>query len=95
MTLRRSGADVNITAEATQTDQRTQESFGTTLTINTYSVQLEADAPRFDNDVISLPHPPPVSADPRVGTERFVEYARKIAPEVVERINDFWTKRRQ
>jgi hypothetical protein len=95
ITFRRAGADVNITAEAMLTDQRTQQSFGTMMTVNTYSVQLEAESPRFDNDEIGLSHPPTVSADPRVGAERLVEYARTIAPDVVERVRAFWLKRRQ
>jgi serine/threonine protein kinase len=94
LSMRRSGADINITAEATHTDQTSQRAFGTTLNVNTYSVQLDAESPRLDNEVISMPSPPPVSADPRVGTERFNEYARKIAPDVVERVQAFWAKRR-
>jgi serine/threonine protein kinase len=95
MSLRRAGADINITAEAEQTGQDTQQSFGTTLTVKTFAVQLEAESPRFDNDAISMPNTPPVSADSRLGGERFSEYARKIAPEVVERVRAFWSKRRQ
>jgi hypothetical protein len=86
---------VAITAEVEQTGQTTQPSFGTTLNVRTYSVQLEAESPRFDNDTVSMPSTPPVSADPRVGSERFNEYARKIAPDVVDRVRAFWTKRRQ
>ena len=95
MTLRRGGADITITAEVEQTDQSSQQSFGATLNIKTYSVQLEAESPRLDNDVIAMPNTPPVSADPRVGSERFNEYARRIAPDVVERVRAFWSARRQ
>jgi hypothetical protein len=93
--LRRAGADVTITAEVEQTGQTAQQSFGTTLNVRTYSVQLDAESPRFDNDTVAMPSTPPVSADPRVGSERFTEYARKVAPEVVERVRAFWAKRRQ
>jgi serine/threonine-protein kinase len=94
MTLRRAGADINITAEVEQTDQSTQQTFGTTVTIRTYAVQLDAEAPRFDNDTVAMPNAPSVSADARFGSERFNEYARKLSPEIVERVRAFWSKRR-
>lgn len=95
ITLRRAGADINVTAEVEQTDQSNQQAFGTSLNVRTYSVQLEAESPRLDNDAVPMPNTPPVSADPRVGAERFAEYARKITPDVVERVRAFWAKRRQ
>ena len=94
ITLRRSGADINLTAEATQTDETNSRPFGTNLTVKTYSIQLEGESPRLDADV-PMPNTPPVSADPRFGTERFTENARKVSAEVVERVRAFWSKRRQ
>jgi hypothetical protein len=95
ISMRRAGADVNVSAEVTQTDESPQRSFGADLIVRTYAVQLEADSPRFDNDEIGMPNTAPVRADPRVGSERFNEYARTLAPEIVERVRGFWQKRRQ
>ena len=95
ISLRRAGADINVTAEVAQTGESTQQSFGTTLNVRTYSVDLEAESPRWESEEIGMPNTPPISADPRVGTERFAEYARKIAPDVVERVRTFIAKRQQ
>jgi hypothetical protein len=95
MSLRRAGADVNITAEVTQTDESPQRSFGADFYVRTYAVQLDAEAPRFDSEEIGMPNTPPVRADSRVGADRFNEYARMVAPEVVERVRAFWQKQRQ
>jgi CCR4-NOT transcriptional regulation complex NOT5 subunit len=95
ISMRRAGADITITAEATQTGQSSQESFGNTLTIKTFAVTLDAQSPRFDNEEIAMPNTPPISADPRVGAERFSEYARLLAPDVVQRVRSFWERRRQ
>jgi hypothetical protein len=93
ISLRRAGADVNVTAEVDQTGESTQQSFGTTLNVRSYSVELEAESPRWENEIIGMPNTPPVSADPRVGTERLAEYARKLAPEVAERVRAYLAKR--
>lgn len=92
--MRRSGADVNLTAEVTLANESQQRPFGTNLNVKTYAIELEGESPRLDADV-PMPSVAPVSADPQFGAERFNEAARKVAPDLVERVRAFWTKRRQ
>jgi len=54
---------------------------------------VELEAPRFDAAPVA-PEGRTFSADLRVGKERVNENARLVANDTVEKIREFWTRRR-
>jgi hypothetical protein len=86
------GAEIILTAEAAIVDERSETQFGTAFQIRTYSIELSADIPRFDQ-AVSMPEPRTFTADTRVGRERISENARVVAMNAVERVHAFWKKR--
>ena len=91
--LVRAGGDVLLTAEVTIVDERVDSSFGTNVAVRTYSIEMAGEAPRLEED-IAIPSRT-VSADQRLGGERFVEAARLVAAEAVQRVRAFWQRQRQ
>jgi serine/threonine-protein kinase len=89
----RAGGDVLLTAEVEIVDERIDRSFGTNVAVRTYSIEMMGEAPRLEED-IAMPSRT-VSADQRLGGERFVEAARLLAAEAVQRLRAFWLRKRQ
>jgi serine/threonine-protein kinase len=89
----RAGGDVLLTAEVTFVDEQPNRAFGTNVTVRTYSIEMSGEAPRLEED-IAIPSRT-VSADQRLGGERFVEAARLVAAEAVQRVRAFWQRQRQ
>jgi serine/threonine-protein kinase len=85
-------ADVLITIQAEEIEARTEEQFGNTFVIRTYSVTLDAEAPRF-GDSVSLP-PRTFSFDARLGREKLRAEAHVIAASAAERIERYWETKR-
>jgi hypothetical protein len=93
LSLVRSGGDIALTAEVTTVDASAERTFGTTMAVRTYSIEMVGESARLNEDV-PMPVSRTVSADPRFGAERFTEAARLVAGESVERVRAFWQKRR-
>jgi serine/threonine-protein kinase len=85
-------ADVFVRAEAEEIEARTEEQFGNTFVIRTYSVTLDAEVPRF-GDSVSLP-PRTFSFDARLGREKLRGEVYVIATSAAERIDRYWEKKR-
>jgi serine/threonine-protein kinase len=85
-------ADVLVTIQAEEIEARTEEQFGNTFVIRTYSVTLDAEAPRF-GDSVSLP-PRTFSFDARLGREKLRAEAHVIAASAAERIEKYWETKR-
>jgi hypothetical protein len=85
-------ADVLVTIQAEEIEARTEEQFGNTFVIRTYSVTLDAEAPRF-GDSVSLP-PRTFSFDARLGREKLRAEAHVIATSAAERIERYWETKR-
>ena len=64
------------------------------MAVRTYSIAFEAEAPTLDDDVPMAPAVT-VSADARLGGERFAEAARQAASAAVDRVQQYWAKKRQ
>jgi serine/threonine-protein kinase len=94
LSLTRGAGDVSLTAEVTPVDARAEQTFGTTVAVRTYSIEVEGESPRLNED-IPMSVSRTVSADPRFGAERFAEAARLVAADAVERVRAYWSKRRQ
>ena len=83
--------DVVLTAEVAIVAETPQSQFGTTFVVTTYSIDMSAESPRFNQDV-PMPAPKSFSADLRVGRERLAENARVAAADAIERVQQFWKK---
>lgn len=86
-------ADVLVRIDAEELEARQEQQFGNTFVIRTYSVTLEAEAPRF-GDSVSLP-PRTFSFDARLGREKLRGETFVIANQAAERIERYWKTKRQ
>jgi len=91
-TGRAATADVLVQVEAEEIEARTEEQFGNTFVIRTYSVTLDAEVPRF-GDSVTLP-PRTFSFDARLGREKLRGEAHVIAASAAERIEKYWETKR-
>jgi serine/threonine-protein kinase len=91
-TGRAATADVLVRVEAEEIEARTEEQFGNTFVIRTYSVTLDAEVPRF-GDSVTLP-PRTFSFDARLGREKLRGEAHIIASSAAERIEKYWETKR-
>jgi serine/threonine-protein kinase len=91
-TGRAATADVLVRVEAEEIEARTEEQFGNTFVIRTYSVTLDAEVPRF-GDSVTLP-PRTFSFDARLGREKLRGEAHIIATSAAERIEKYWETKR-
>ncbi len=86
-------ADIYIVVNATAVDGQVQQQFGTTFVTRNYVISVELEAPRLES-APSAPQARTFSADLRVGRERVNENARLVAMDTVQKIREFWTRRR-
>ena len=91
-TGRAAGSDVLVSVAAEEIEARTEEQFGNTFVIRTYSVTLDAEVPRF-GDSVSLP-PRTFSFDARLGRDKLRGEAHIIAASAAERIEKYWETKR-
>ncbi|MEX2271283.1 MAG: serine/threonine-protein kinase [Vicinamibacterales bacterium] len=94
LSLVRTGADIALTGRVEVLEERIDRQFGTMMAVRTYTIDIEGDAPRM-NDSIPMPSAQMVSADARLGAERFAEAARLAASGAVERVKQYAAKKRQ
>ena len=82
-------ADILVEARVEVVSGQTQQMFGTTFVIRTYSVELSGESAR---DGRSVPMPPmkTFSFDSRVGQEKLDGETRVIAASAAERVRSFW-----
>ncbi len=90
--VRPAGADVLVNVAAEEIEARTEQQFGTTFVIRTYSVTLDAEVPRF-GDSVTLP-PRTFSFDARLGQGKLRGEAHVIAASAAERIEKYWETKR-
>ena len=77
---------------AEEIESRTEEQFGTTFVVRTYSVEASAEAPRF-GEPLNMPPPEVFSFDTRFGRERLNERSRVFSDTLTETILSYWSKR--
>jgi serine/threonine-protein kinase len=91
-TGRPAAADVLVNIAAEEIEARTEEQFGSTFVIRTYSVTLDAEVPRF-GDSVTFP-PRTFSFDARLGRDKLRGEAHVIAASAAERIEKYWEGKR-
>jgi serine/threonine-protein kinase len=89
---RASSADIQVMVAAEEVEARTEEQFGNTFVVRTYSVTLDAEAPRF-GDSVTFP-PRTFSFDARLGRDKLRGEAHVIATSAAERIEKYWETKR-
>jgi hypothetical protein len=86
------GAEILVNARATVLDTREDQQYGTSFTVQTFSLELQGESAR-DGMAVSMPAAKTFSFDRRFGRERAAEQGRLMASEVLDRIQKFWAKR--
>jgi hypothetical protein len=81
-----------VTAFAEEVEARTEQQFGTTFVVRTYSMEVAGEAPRFD-EIVTMPPPETVTFDTRFGREKLDERSRVLANAVTERIRAYWSRK--
>jgi serine/threonine protein kinase len=85
-------AEILIDVYTEEIDSRSEEQFGTTFVVRTYSIEVTGEVPRFGEDV-TMPSPEVFSFDARFGREKLNERSRVVANAVTRRIRDYWSER--
>jgi serine/threonine protein kinase len=86
------GAEILVNASATLLDTHQDQQYGTSFVVQTFSLELRAEAAR-DGSAVSMPAARTFSFDRRFGGERAAEQGRLMAGAALERIQTFWAKR--
>ena len=86
------GAEILVNASATLLDTHQDQQYGTSFVVQTFSLELRAEAVR-DGSAVSMPAARTFSFDRRFGGERAAEQGRLMAAAAVERIQTFWARR--
>jgi len=87
-----SEAEIVLLIYAEEIESRTEEQFGTTFVVRTYSVEASAEAPRF-GEPLNMPPPEVFSFDTRFGRDRLNERSRVFSDMLTEAILAYWSKR--
>jgi len=85
-------ADVTVDARVTALGANATQSFDTTLSVQSYAIDVTAET-TGTAEAVSMPPSTTVSYDPRFGSERVVEKARLVAGDVVDKVQAFAQKR--
>jgi len=85
-------ADIAVDARVTALGANATQSFDTTLSVQSYAIDVTAET-TGTAEAVSMPPSTTVSYDPRFGSERVVEKARLVAGDVVDKVQAFAQKR--
>lgn len=86
-------ADILVVAFAEEIETRTEEQFGTTFVVRTYSIEVTSQAQRFD-ETVTMPPPERVSFDTRFGAEKLNERSRVLAGTVATTLQEYWSRKK-
>jgi serine/threonine protein kinase len=89
---REEGADIVLLVYTEEIEARTEEQFGTTFVVRTYSIEVTGQSPRF-NERVSMPAPETFNFDTRFGREKLNERTRVLADAVIEKILTYWSEK--
>lgn len=84
--------DVVVQLDVEEVEARSEQQFGTTFVVRTYSIESGGNSPHFDEELV-LP-PRMISFDARLGREKLQEQSRLIASELVDQIRTYWDANR-
>ncbi len=80
--------DVVVQLDVEEIEARSEQQFGTTFVVRTYSIEAGGGSPHLDEELV-LP-PKMISFDARLGREKLREQSRLIASELVDQIRKYW-----
>jgi serine/threonine protein kinase len=86
-------AEILVAAFAEEIETRTEEQFGTTFVVRTYSIEVTGEADRF-GETVTMPPPERVSFDTRFGAEKLNERSRVLADKVAATLQEYWSKKK-
>ncbi len=85
-------AEIVLLIYTEEIESRTEQQFGSTFVVRTYSIEASAEAPRF-GEPLNMPPPEVFSFDTRFGRERLNERSRVVSDTLTETILSYWSKR--
>lgn len=91
-TARAPQGDVVVQLAVEEIEARSEQQFGTTFVVRTYSIEAGGNSPHFDEEL--LLQPKMVSFDARLGQEKLQEQSRLIAAELVDQVRKYWSANR-
>jgi hypothetical protein len=87
------GDEIRLDIQAEEIEARSEQQFGTTFVIRTYSIVAMAEATR-SGDLVPMPGPETFSFDARLGREKLNERSRVVAAGITDRIKEYWSRQR-
>ena len=87
-----SNSEVIVSLYTEEIESRTEEQFGTTFVVRTYSMEASGEAPRF-GESLGMPPPEVFSFDARFGRDKLTERSRVLAQAITQSIRDYWSRR--
>jgi len=87
-------ADVFVGIRAEEIEARTENQFGTTFVVRTYSVEARAENAR-SGMMVAMPAPANFNFDARFGRDKLNEQSRVFASSVVEKVAAYWARQTQ
>ena len=84
--------DVVVRLDVEEIEARTEEQFGTTFVVRTYSIEASGSSRHFDDELV-LP-PKMITFDARLGREKLREQSRVIASDLVAAVREYWNRNR-
>jgi hypothetical protein len=91
-TARPPRSDVIVHLDVEEIEARSEQQFGTTFVVRTYSIEAVGTSPHFDDELV-LP-PQMVTFDARLGREKLRERSRVIASDLVAAVRAYWREHR-
>ncbi len=87
-------ADVFVGIRAEEIEARTENQFGTTFVVRTYSIEARAENAR-SGMMVAMPAPATFNFDARFGRDKLNEQSRVFAASVVEKVAAHWDRQAQ
>lgn len=91
-TARPARSDVIVHLDVEEIEARSEQQFGTTFVVRTYSIAAVGTSPHFDDELV-LPLQM-VTFDARLGREKLRERSRMIASDLVAAVLAYWSEHR-
>jgi hypothetical protein len=91
-TARPPRSDVIVHLDVEEIEARSEQQFGTTFVVRTYSIEAFGTSPHFEDELV-LP-PQMVTFDARLGREKLKERSRVIAADLVAAVRAYWLEHR-
>jgi hypothetical protein len=84
-------ADVRVVADVVLADESSEQLFGSTFVIRTYSVEFSGES--RDGDLVSMPAPTTLTFDAAYAQQKLPNDARTMATDAAARVRTYWRQR--